>query len=195
VLQSASARSHLSCSRRASSGLTSLEPHERRVVMKLIGLIAVTLALTAFRWCARPHLWRAALVAALCASLPGIISTVSAAPPLDPSFTEVVKVSTNPGNSNHSQIAGKDDQLFTVWNDGANVVYRRITIVGGQAIPNVTVNITNFGPNENAAISPQIATDPLGGDNNVYVAWTQTRDGHIWFRRSTDGGFTFGSAI
>ena len=115
--------------------------------MKLIGLIAVMLALTAFRWCARPQLWRAALVAALCASLPGIISTVSAAPPLDPSFTEVVKVSTNPGNSNHPQIAGKDDQLFTVWNDGANVVYRRITIVGGQAIPNVTVNITNFGPN------------------------------------------------
>ena len=77
--------------------------------MKLIGLIAVMLALTAFRWCARPQLWRAALVAALCASLPGIISTARAVPLLDPAFTEVVNVSENPGNSNHPQIASKYD--------------------------------------------------------------------------------------
>ncbi len=163
--------------------------------MKLIGLIAVMPALTAFRWCARPQLWRAALVAALCASLPGIISTARAVPLLAPAFTEVVNVSENPGNSNHPQIASKDDKLFTVWDDGGNVIYRRITIANGKANPDVTVKITNFGSNEGAAVSPQIATDPLGGDNNVYVAWVQTKDRYVWFRRSTDGGSTFGPAI
>ena len=163
--------------------------------MKLIGLITVTLALATFRWCARPHLWRAALVAALCAPLAGFIPTARAQHLNYPAFTEVVNVSNNPGNSNYPQIASKDDKLFTVWMDGWNILYRRIRIVDGQANPEATVNITSFAPNEDAGVAPQIATDPAGGDNNVYVAWTQARDGRIWFKRSTDGGASFGSAI
>ena len=163
--------------------------------MKFTRLIAVALALTTLRWHARPHLWRAAFVAALCAPLAGVMPTARSMELSYPAFTEVINVSANPGNSNYPQIAGKDGALFTVWMDGGNILYRRLKIVDGKANPDPTVNITNFGPNENAATSPQIATDPLGGDNNVYVAWTQTRDGHIWFKRSSDGGVTFGSGI
>src|SRR5262249_43901963 len=149
---------------------------ERRVVMKskLIAHIA-TLALATLRSCARPHLWRAALVTALCVSYTGVTPTARAQPLFDPSFTEVVNVSANPGNSNHAQIASTGDKLFTVWEDGVNVLYRWIEIINGTAIPDpLVVNITNIGTNAGAAISPQIATDPLGGDNNVYLAWTQT---------------------
>ena len=77
--------------------------------MKLIELIAVTFALVTFRGCARPHLWRAALVAALCAPLAGVVPTARAQLQY-PAFTEVVNVSANPGNSNYPQIAGKDER-------------------------------------------------------------------------------------
>ena len=81
--------------------------------MKLIGLIAVMFALTTLRWHARPHLWRAALVAALCAPLAGVMPTARALEPSSPASTDVVDVSNNAGNSRHPQIASKTNMVFT----------------------------------------------------------------------------------
>ena len=122
--------------------------------MKLIGLIAVTLALATHRWCARPHLWRAALVAALCAPLSNTIPTVHAAA-LEPAFTDPVNVSEKPGYSRHPQIASKGDTQFVVWMDGANILYRRLEIVGGTPSPGPTVKITDLPSWEGATNSPR----------------------------------------
>ena len=165
--------------------------------MELIGPIAVTLALATLRWCARPHLWRAALVAALCAPLSDNIPTVHAAA-LEPAFTDPVNVSQQPGDSRHPQIASKGDKQFVVWMDGANILYRRLSIVGGTPTPDATVKITDLPSGEGATNSPQIATDSLDTDPNVYVvytAWSRTTSSDIFLKRSTDGGLTFGPAI
>ncbi len=180
------------------------------VLRPLVGRAAehgTRVALAPLRRCARPGVWLAALVAALCAPLSDIAPPGRAALADGPAFSDIVNVSENPGYSSRPKIAGRGDLLYVVWNDSIvidpsknlrgplNVLFRPYNLNQGKLVPGPTVKVTDLPSGGGAAISSQVAIDPLETDSNVYVAWTQSLDSDVWFRRSTDNGATFGPPI
>jgi hypothetical protein len=114
-------------------------------------------------------------------------------------FGSTVNLSNNPENSFGRAIAVSGNNVYVVWHDfvpgntpdgeeNAEISYRRST--DGGATFGSTVNLSN---NAGLSQSPAIAVS----GNNVYVVWGDNTPGNdeISYRRSTDGGATFGSTV
>ena len=107
-------------------------------------------------------------------------------------FGSVINLSNNAGNSFGSTIAVSGNTVYVVWHDttpGNFEIFYRMSTDGGATFGS-TINLSN---NAEDSFDPTIA----GIGNNVYVAWHDNTLGNteILYRRSTDGGATFGSTI
>jgi hypothetical protein len=114
-------------------------------------------------------------------------------------FGSTVNLSNNPENSFGRAIAVSGNNVYVAWGDAipgntpdgqenGEISYRRST--DGGATFGSTVNLSN---NAGLSQSPAIAVS----GNNVYVVWGDNTagNGEISYRRSTDGGATFGSTV
>jgi hypothetical protein len=107
------------------------------------------------------------------------------------------------GNRSGSQCAGMHnivtlgDTIFVVWRqggDGNGGIYLRRSIDGGETFGVVTQVCDSL---VHWAYWPTITSDRLG---NIYVAWSDDRDGdgpsmNVYFAKSTDGGLSFGPDV
>lgn len=95
-------------------------------------------------------------------------------------------------NSGSPAVAASGNNVYVVWSehtdDDVHLLYRRST--DGGATFGGTINLSN---NAGSSDRPAIAAS----GNNVYVVWFDNTPGNaeILYRRSTDGGGTFGSTI
>jgi hypothetical protein len=109
-------------------------------------------------------------------------------------FGDTINLSNNNGFSFFPQIAAFGTfKTYVVWADNStgkfNVLFKRSTD-GGAAFGN-TINLSN---NINGlSVYPRIAVS--GTSNNVYVVWADSISREIYFKRSTDGGATFGNSF
>jgi hypothetical protein len=98
-----------------------------------------------------------------------------------------INLSNNEDSSLGPAVAVSGNNVYVVWQDGINaeIFYRRSTDGGISFGP--TQNLSNNG---GASWDSGIAVSA----NNVYVIWADTTDGSfdIFYRRSTDGGISFG---
>ena len=117
-------------------------------------------------------------------------------------FEPTENLSNNSGRSQAPAIAVSDDKVHIVWRDftdsipdGSNTVYSDILYrhsANGGATFDSTINLSD---NTGDSIAPSISS---AGDN-VYVTWSDNSpeglsgNYDILFRRSADGGSTFGS--
>jgi hypothetical protein len=102
------------------------------------------------------------------------------------SFGETTDLSENAVVSLFPGIAVSGNNIYVVWRDGSEISYRMST--DGGASFGSTDNLSN-----NAGFSQASAITASG--SNVYVVWTDDTSGNteILYRRSTDGGASFGS--
>jgi hypothetical protein len=104
----------------------------------------------------------------------------------------ISNLSNNPGHSLVPAIAAMGNNVYVVWTDttsgNSEILYRRSTD-GGASFGN-TMNLSN---NPGQSLAPAIAA--MG--NNVYVVWTDDTPGrwNIMYRRSTNGGVSFGGTV
>jgi hypothetical protein len=107
-------------------------------------------------------------------------------------FRITTNLSTNAGSSSQPAVAASGNNVYVVWTDNtpgnAEILYRRST--DGGATFGSTINLSN---NAGTSFEPAVAAS----GNNVYVVWNDDTPGNfeILYRRSTDGGATFGSTI
>jgi hypothetical protein len=107
-------------------------------------------------------------------------------------FGDTVNLSDNVGNSTQPAVATSGNNVYVVWRDDTSgnneILYKRSTNDG--ATFGATINLSN---NAGDSITPAVAAS---GDN-VYVVWTDGTPGNpeILYKRSTDGGATFGATI
>jgi len=106
-------------------------------------------------------------------------------------FKITKNLSNNAGFSSQQQVVVSGNNVYVVWRDdtsgNSDVLFKRSTD-GGKTFGS-TKNLSN---NAGESRSPQIAAS----GNNVYVVWVDRTSGNsadILFKRSTDGGKTFGS--
>jgi hypothetical protein len=107
-------------------------------------------------------------------------------------FSGIVNLSNTPGDSKSPAIALSGNRVYIVWFDsddtdnGEEILYRRST--DGGATFGSTFNLSN---NAGGSLSPAISAS----GNRVYVVWSDNTPGNsvVFYRRSTDGGATFGS--
>jgi len=103
-------------------------------------------------------------------------------------FGNTINLSENAVASLFPGIAVSGNNVYVVWRDGSEISYRRSTDGG-----------ISFGPIENLSDSTGFsqASAIAASGNNVYVVWTDDIFGNTetLYRRSTDGGATFGPAI
>jgi transcription elongation GreA/GreB family factor len=108
------------------------------------------------------------------------------------SFGSTVNLSNNAGLSFEPSIAVSGNNVYVVWLDNApgnnEIFYRRST--DGGASFGSTVNLSNDASN---SVGQAIAVS----GNNVYIVWSDSAPGNdeIFYRRSTDGGASFGSTV
>lgn len=110
-------------------------------------------------------------------------------------FGSTVNLSNNPAGSHQPTIAASANNVYVVWLDqslgNTETFYRRST--DGGATFESTINLSNnIGSSDLASIA-------VSG-NNVHVVWDDdsahgTDNPEILYRRSIDGGATFGSVI
>ena len=105
-----------------------------------------------------------------------------------------INLSNNAGTSDAPQITASGNNVYVVWTDkttGGGDIYFRTSTDGGATFGTI-INLSN---DAHLSYLPQIATS----GSNVYVVWNdlvfvnnadQTK---LFFKRSTDGGATFGS--
>lgn len=105
-----------------------------------------------------------------------------------------INLSNNPSNSAVPEIAAIGSNVYVVWVDGVgiggnNEILYRMSTDGGATFGS-TINLSNNG---GFSWLPKVAVS----GNNVYVVWEDDTTGNdeILFRRSVDGGATFGSTI
>ena len=124
-------------------------------------------------------------------------------------FSKPVNLTNNARDSVYAQVATHGNSVFVVWqedppsrySDGDNLVNYEILIkksVDGGLMFGDEINLSN---NPGFSEHPQIATS----GNNVYVAWIDNSPSidslpsednkKIIFRKSTDGGNTFGEMV
>jgi hypothetical protein len=108
------------------------------------------------------------------------------------SFDPSIIVSHN-GSFDVPAIAASGNNVYVVWKESSQDVhaiwYRRST--DGGASFGSTVNLSNTSA---TTFEPAIAAS----GNNVYVVWVESSGGSVWdilYRRSTDGGASFGSIV
>jgi hypothetical protein len=103
-----------------------------------------------------------------------------------------INLSNTAGNSVLSSIAVISSNVYVVWVDGTignnDILYRRST--DGGATFGSTINLSN---NVGFSWIPKIAAS----GNNVYVVWEDDTTGNneILYKKSTDGGATFGTTV
>jgi hypothetical protein len=108
------------------------------------------------------------------------------------SFDPTVVLNGDFGNKyRFSAVAASGNNVYVVWTDerSSEIMYKRSTD-GGADFGFDTINLSNT-PRDSAF--PAIAAS----GNNVYVVWVDTTPGtvQIMYKRSTDGGASFGNAI
>jgi len=101
-------------------------------------------------------------------------------------------LSNTAGSSSIPSIAVSGNNVYVVWRDntpGNDEVFYRRSNDGGASFGS-TVNLSN---NDGSSTSPFIVVS----GSNVYVAWEDNTlgSGEIFYRRSTDGGASFGSTV
>ena len=103
-------------------------------------------------------------------------------------FGDTINLSENAVASLFPGIAVSGNNVYVVWRDGSEISYRRSTDSG-----------INFSPTENLSDTTGVssASAIAASANNVYVVWRENIFGNTetLYRRSTDGGATFGPAI
>jgi hypothetical protein len=109
------------------------------------------------------------------------------------SFGDTINLSNSPNNhSTLPSMALLDENVYTAWSDGplnkGEVNYRRST--DGGASFGDTINLSN---NTGDSVRPEISISAL----NVFIVWQNqvTKGDDIFFKRSTDGGASFGDTI
>ncbi|MGA9841429.1 MAG: sialidase family protein [Nitrososphaeraceae archaeon] len=111
-------------------------------------------------------------------------------------FGSIVNLSDNIGSSGTPDIAISGNNVYVAWNDNTGTgedtaIYYRRSVDGGATFG----SIFNLSNNAGSSLSPAIAVS----GNHVYVVWddnTETGEAsEILYRRSVDGGATFGNTI
>jgi hypothetical protein len=117
-------------------------------------------------------------------------------------FSDTINLSNNTGDSTDPDIASSNDgDIYVVWRDDSagteQIVYQRSNDNGDSFGTGLSEHLTlsnNTAENINA-IEPRIVSDKA----NVYVLWSQGNFDRgisdIFFKRSTDGGASFGDII
>jgi hypothetical protein len=106
---------------------------------------------------------------------------------------KIKNLSDNDGSSVVRQLVVSGRNVYVAWEDDTNspgipdIFFRRSTD-GGKTFGSTE----NLSGNDGSSVVPQIA---ISGRNNVYVVWQDDTSGNldIFFKRSTDGGKTFGN--
>ena len=118
------------------------------------------------------------------------------------SFGDTINLSNNTGDSTDPYIASSNNEnIFVVWRDDSTgteqIYFKRSTDSGASFETGLSEQLTlsnNTAKNQDA-IEPQVASDK----SSVYVVWSQgdfdSNLTDIFFRRSTDGGASFGDTI
>ena len=107
-------------------------------------------------------------------------------------FGSTINLSENTGSSGESSISISGNRVYMVWRDTTpgnfEILYRR-SVDGGVTFGS-TINLSN---NAGQSLSPVVAAS----GNNVYVVWYDNTPGNseILYKRSTNGGATFGGNI
>jgi len=110
------------------------------------------------------------------------------------SFGSTVNLSNNAAESAPPAIAVSGNNVYVDWRDNTpgnfDMLYRRST--DGGASFGSTVNLSN-----NAGDSGGISQGIAASGNSVYIVWRDNTPGsyNIFYRRSTDGGASFGSTV
>jgi hypothetical protein len=115
------------------------------------------------------------------------------------SFDPSINLSNNAGKSSAANVAASENNVYVVWSDDTpgnfDILFRKST--DGGASFGGTVNLSNTTGNSD---QPAVAAfgDIVYGQN-VYVAWRDdtpgTGNSEILYRRSTDGGASFGGSV
>jgi hypothetical protein len=132
---------------------------------------------------------------------PGINNPTNNAPPNPPTLPResnnvILNMSNNSGVSLLPRVAAVpgSNNVYAVWTDNTagnyEIFFKRSTD-GGATFGN-TINLSN---NSGVSLLPRVAAVP--GSNNVYIMWVDNTAGkyNVFFKRSTDGGATFGNTI
>ena len=119
------------------------------------------------------------------------------------SFGKTIHLSNNTEDSYPPKLAISNDgnNVYVVWSDkltqlGDTDVFFRRSSNGGTSFDN-TINLSNNAGHSDDSV---VITASSGAvtNNNVYVAWRQNvspTDNEILYRRSTNGGTSFGNTI
>lgn len=119
------------------------------------------------------------------------------------SFDSPINLSNNPEDSERHKIAVSADgiNVYVVWQDknaqtGLHDISFRRSLNSGKSFDS-TINLSN---NAGQSRLPIVITASSGSvtNNNVYVAWVDimpSENDEVLFRRSTDGGSSFGNTI
>jgi hypothetical protein len=111
------------------------------------------------------------------------------------SFGDTINLSNNPGDSYNFKVSLSGDYMYIVWQDetlsvnGTDDVFFKRSTDGGASFGD-TINLSN---DTGDSIRPEIAVS----DSNVFIVWqNQAMKGdNVFFKRSTDGGASFGDTI
>ncbi|MEM3119123.1 MAG: Ig-like domain-containing protein, partial [Nitrososphaerales archaeon] len=107
---------------------------------------------------------------------------------ITPTFSPIINLSNTAANSNGQQVAVSGSNVYVVWRDNNEILFRASNNNGATFGP--TINLSNnVGVSQNAQIA--------AAGNNVYVLWQDDTPGNfdIFFRASNDNGANFGSVI
>jgi hypothetical protein len=108
------------------------------------------------------------------------------------SWSVETRMTSDPGNSSFPSLSVSGPAIHLVWTDnrfGEGEVYYRRSTNSGQSWGD-PVRLTNKnGDSVNASVS--------SSGNDVHVVWQDDRDGNkeIYYKRSTDGGLTWGADV
>ena len=107
-------------------------------------------------------------------------------------FGPTINLSDSAGFSTNSAVAASGDNVYVVWFDNTpgnpEILYKRS--IDGGANFGAPINLSN---NVASSLDPAVAAS----GNNVYVVWYDNTPGNfeILYKRSTDGGVSFGATI
>jgi hypothetical protein len=118
------------------------------------------------------------------------------------SFADTINLSNNTGDSTDPYLASSNDMnIYIVWRDnsaGTEQIYFKRSTDGGASFEtglSEQLTLSNNTAKSQDAIEPQVASDK----SNVYAVWSQgdfdSNLTDIFFKKSTDGGASFGDAI
>jgi hypothetical protein len=117
------------------------------------------------------------------------------------SFDPSINLSNNAGKSSSPAIAVYENNVYLVWNNdtsgNSEILYRRST--NGGASFGGTVNLSNTTENSSrATVAVTMTNVPQQPQQDVYIVWIDDDvygGGKILYRKSTDGGASFGGIV